>query len=115
MHGDYRKMFSRAEELEVETCRFKNRDDDLLTPFEALSTIAARHTEGPHFAILLKFNLQKSNYATMLIREFCHVTSSFENQELINKTGDDPEVSDGEKDADIAAPEETMLIEETRA
>lgn len=88
MHGDYRKMFSRAEELEVQSSRFKNKEDDLLEPFEDLKVLADRQKEGPHFAILLKFNLQKSNYATMLIREFCHISSSFENQELINKAGE---------------------------
>lgn len=91
MHGDYRKMFSRAEELEVHTCRFKSKEDDLLEAFEDLKVLAERQKEGPHFAILLKFNLQKSNYATMLIREFCHISSSFENQELINKSGEDAE------------------------
>ena len=91
MHGDYRKMFARAEELEVQTCRFEKKDTDLLEPFEDLTTLAQKHTSGPHFAIFLKFNLQKSTYATMLIREFCHVSSSFENQELINNSKEDGE------------------------
>lgn len=108
MHGDYRKMFSRAEELEVQTCRFKNKDDDLLEAFEDLKTLADRQKDGPHFAILLKFNLQKSNYATMLIREFCHISSSFENQELINKSSEEGEKGGPEN----GNPEDKKELEE---
>lgn len=113
MHGDYRKMFARAEQLEVQTVRFDQKDVDLLEAFEELPVLAARHQEGQHFAILLKFRLQKSTYATMLIREFCHISSSFENQELINKTAEteDVAVDDGDEPAD--GIKEEVIEEET--
>ena len=101
MHGDYRRMFARAENLEVKTCKFEKKDQDLLEPFESLSELAKKQTSGSNFAILLQFSLQKSTYATMLIREFCHISSSFENQELINKTGEDPEAQEDNEDQKV--------------
>lgn len=94
-------MFARAESLEVQTVRYDQKDVDLLEPFEELSTLASRNQKGQHFAILMKFRLQKSTYATMLIREFCHISSSFENQELINKTAETEDAQIDGEDAEI--------------
>ena len=40
---------------------------------------------GPYQALLLEFSLKKGSYATMLIREFLHQSSSFTIQDSINK------------------------------
>ena len=111
MHGDYRKVFARAEELEVQSCKFEKKDEDLLEPFEDLSTLAKRKVNGQHSAILFQFRLQKSTYATMLIREFCHISSSFENQELINKTAD-TELEDSDKEEVMDEEKEKEIMKE---
>lgn len=99
MHGDYRKLLARPEDLKAAVCQFAEKDQDILAAFEEVELAAARHGAGPHSALLLQFSLQKSSYATMLIREFCHISSSFEMQELINQAAEEePEKEDPEKE-----------------
>ena len=87
LHGDYRKVFTRPIDLKGHVCSFSDKDADLLKPFVSVDELAKQLQDGGnHQAILLEFKLQKSSYATMLIREVCHVSSSFENQELVNNT-----------------------------
>lgn len=83
-------MFTRPQKVTATGVRFDTTDEDLLEPFISVVEQAAKFADrkGPHFAILLEFDLVKSSYATMLIREFCHISSSFENQELINQQGE---------------------------
>jgi len=91
LQGDYRRLFCKPEELAAYPCAFEDKDQDLLRPFDSVETMANEHTKGQHSAILLEFSLVKSSYATMLIREFCHISSSFEVQESINQEADKQE------------------------
>ena len=99
MHGDYRKLFARPENITAAVCKFEGKDEEILDAFGSIEEAASKHQKGPHCALLLQFWLQKSSYATMLIREFCHISSSFEIQELINQTvGDAVEEVEDEKE-----------------
>lgn len=109
VHGDQRRLFSRAEKLKVSFCRFNNKDDDILRPFEEIDQIATEKLEGKFQAILLDFELQKSSYATMVLREFCHLSSSFENQELINQTA---EPEDKDEDDNLGGQSEDGAMED---
>ena len=109
-------MFTRAEKVSAVGVKFQTLDEDLLQPFESITEQAKKYagSTGPHFAILIEFDLVKSSYATMLIREFCHVSSSFENQELINQQGEQSKAKDAAEDMDeeIAEDEEGMGMQD---
>lgn len=114
--GDTRKVFTRADKVSAVGVKFQTLDEDLLEPFTSISEQAKKYqaASGPHFAILIEFDLVKSSYATMLIREFCHVSSSFENQELINQQGEQNKAKEmaEEMDEDIADPEEAAHMQD---
>ena len=76
--GNYRQMIAVPSELEYEILYFKEKDDDVITPFynEEENRKVAKE-DGKYKGLNIRFSLLKSQYATMLIRELTKRTTSF--------------------------------------
>lgn len=89
LHGDNRKLITNVKDLKAELAIFKDKDQDILDAYSSIDSnpfVTDRSENGREGfkAVLLEFSLDKGSYATMLIREFFHFSSSFETQEQFN-------------------------------
>lgn len=95
LHGDNRKLLTKANDLKARIVHFKEKDQDIVNPYTSidgenkliLTTEQIQNIDSQDNlfrAVLMEFSLNKGSYATMLIREFFHFSSSFENQEQFN-------------------------------
>jgi tRNA pseudouridine13 synthase len=77
-HGAYRHITAQAKDIEWDTVRFADKDQDLLNPnyiTEGEKVIAEPDTddEGEVYkALRIKFSLPSSSYATIFMRELTH-------------------------------------------
>lgn len=111
LHGDYRRLIANVKDLKAELAIFKDRDQDILDPYSSISSNPLKITEDDACqdgfkAVLLEFSLDKGSYATMLIREFFHFSSSFETQEQFN-SGENNEDAEAQKIEGLSDAEPT--------
>lgn len=79
--GDFRLVFAQVEELKSQLVEFKDRDQDLLDPLKGIKDNLAKNEENESKeifkALLIEFDLRKGSYATMMIRELLHLSTSY--------------------------------------
>ncbi len=80
--GNWRKMIEYLEEITGKICKFEDWKGDVLS-LDSKTDFFEIINEGSHWFIILRFNLRKSCYATMAMREFFHKDVSFKTQNLI--------------------------------
>jgi len=79
--GNYRQFIALPLDFQYEIVYFKEKDDDVITPFyNEQENIKVDKNDAKFKGINIRFSLFKSQYATMLIRELTKRTTSFAEQ-----------------------------------
>eukprot|EP01017_Pseudomicrothorax_dubius_P038395 TRINITY_DN5746_c0_g1_i1.p1 TRINITY_DN5746_c0_g1~~TRINITY_DN5746_c0_g1_i1.p1 ORF type:complete len:444 (-),score=93.06 TRINITY_DN5746_c0_g1_i1:381-1712(-) len=82
--GATRRVFVVPGQFEWKSLTFGDLNDELVDPFDEDK---APSTSGKLQALKVRFNLPKSSYATMVLRELMHSSTSFESQMSLLKEG----------------------------
>lgn len=83
LYGGWRKMICMPENLKYAFGVFDNWNEDVLE-FGGTNNCHIKNKEiGKYGFIAVEFSLEKSCYATMLIRELMHQSTEFSNQEFL--------------------------------
>ncbi|XP_046665048.1 pseudouridylate synthase 7 homolog [Homalodisca vitripennis] len=88
MHGSYRTMLERAEDVSWQTVRYSDHDEDIIqSDFEIMNGKAPprQDPEGPYKALIIEFNLKVCSYATMALRELAKCETSTSSQAMLTK------------------------------
>jgi tRNA(Glu) U13 pseudouridine synthase TruD len=64
--------------------KYNDKQKDILTPYYFTEEEPKGDEDGKYKAIRIKFNLIKSAYATMCLRELTKATTSYSNQMQLN-------------------------------
>uniref|UniRef100_A0A1B6LQX0 TRUD domain-containing protein n=2 Tax=Graphocephala atropunctata TaxID=36148 RepID=A0A1B6LQX0_9HEMI len=86
MHGSYRSMIERAEDMDWRTVRYSDPDEDLLlSDLEVLKgkSPLVHDSEGPYKALIIEFSLKVCSYATMALRELAKCETSTSSQAIL--------------------------------
>ena len=79
--GNYRQMIATPLDFEYEILHFKEKNDDVITPFyNEEKNISFDKDDCKFKGLNIRFSLLKSQYATMLIRELTKRTTSLAEQ-----------------------------------
>lgn len=78
-------MIARPGNLEYKIGKFEKWTDDVLRLDSGDLCYAKDVPEGKHSYLAIQFGLEKSCYATMLMRELFHYSTDFKHQEAIIK------------------------------
>lgn len=81
--GAIRKMIVRPQNFTWKTIRFSNRDQEVLSPYNDADDFPGDEN-GNFVALIIKFSLPKSSYATMLFREITAAPTNFDYQIQLN-------------------------------
>lgn len=82
--GGYRKIFAKATDVEWNIVKYNNKQAELLNPYYFDEKDPEGEENGKYKALRIRFNLPKSSYATMLIRELTKHSTSYSSQMELN-------------------------------
>lgn len=103
LYGGWRKILGQAKDLKFTFGKFDDWNADVLKWGSEGPCYAIENDAGKYQFLALQFALEKSSYATMLIREMTHSSTEFSEQEALFKKI--KELSGDKAEADVAAEE----------
>ena len=80
LYGGFRKMLIMPEDLKYKLATFDDWNGDVLKISNEDNCYVKNDCNGKFQFLSIQFSLEKSSYATMLLRELVHMSTEFKNQ-----------------------------------